>query len=209
MLLEAPLINSMLFVTVKQGEKHLPSMSVFVGWKNNSESRAGRKSNRVHCFPGFYPVPDAQIPLPSVVTAYFSPVTIVGEKIAFKYEAPKRHCCVWLVLVPPLKDPKQKVGGFIIMYDAFSNKFFLQREEDSKTFLSLESFKGPHVSNLKCVNRTTAHLLDARGSHQVRWPKREVFQTRLENHGYSSGVLFDSTVKRPSSCVGKYFMSRR
>lgn len=79
MLLEAPLIHSMLFVTVKQGEKHLPSMTVFVGWKNYSEFRVGRKSTRVHCFLGFYSVPDAQIPLPSVVTAYFSPVTI-GEK---------------------------------------------------------------------------------------------------------------------------------
>lgn len=79
MLLEAPLIHSMLFATIKQGEKHIPSMSVSVGWKNYSESRVGRKSIRVYCFLGIYPVPDAQIPLPSVVTAYSCPVTI-GKK---------------------------------------------------------------------------------------------------------------------------------
>lgn len=99
-----------------------------------------------------------------------------------------------------LKDPKQKVGGFIIVYDTFSNKLFLQRE-GSKIFLSLESFWGLHVSNLTCVSRTTAHFLDARGPRQVRCPKREIFRTSSENHGYTSGALFDLTVRRPSKSV--------
>ena len=76
-----------------------------------------------------------------------------GKIIMFKYEVPKRDCCVWLVLIPPWKTRNRRWG-----FDnyAFADKLFSQREAGSTIFQSLENFRGLCVNNLTHANGTTA-----------------------------------------------------